>query len=97
MPYMTYKWSSPHEWVGGAIETWKESRLRAELRAMASLIDADTLQKMYESDMVFDGYFEKVPIPCTHCLKWIEEEPHMHNCYAYCSECIDKVRGGSDE
>lgn len=95
---MSYKWANPHEWIGSAIETWDELRLRAELRAMAAQIDADTLLHMYASDMDNDGYFENVPT-CVLCGGLLHEEYTLEGppgvyCSGLCAERANRLYKG---
>jgi len=54
-----YKWDSPYDWLMDKATDWDEIRLLAELRNVALLVDSDTLQDLYQTDMDNDGYFKK--------------------------------------
>jgi hypothetical protein len=95
---MSYKWKNPHEWIGGAMQFWDEKRLRAELRAMAVRLDADTLQEMYESEMDADGYFENIP-GCSYCGEPLDEQYTLEGppgiyCSGLCAERANRAYAG---
>jgi len=58
---MSYKWSSPYTWLADVSRGWSESVMYAALCGLASKIDSDTIQEVFEDHMALDGYFEEEP------------------------------------
>lgn len=57
-----FKWSHPTEWLNDKIngyEVLQFHELRDLALAMASKLDGDTIQDLFQSDMHDDGYFEE--------------------------------------
>lgn len=63
----TYKWSSPHEWLEHKISEHASTDDTGDLvsiaRELASKLDADSIQDIFQSDMEADGYFTPEPNP----------------------------------
>jgi hypothetical protein len=62
---MTYRWATPGEWLlehaqelGSAGEV---PALLCIINALATTVDSDTLQDLFQSDMERAGYFREVP------------------------------------
>lgn len=55
-----YLWLNPLEWLKDKCQMWDEGQLRHELLEIASMVDMDTLQDIYQSDMDASGYFTKL-------------------------------------
>ena len=56
--HMSYRFDSPYEWLADTAREWNAARLYQELLNLARLLDSDTLQDEYQTDMSLDGYFE---------------------------------------
>jgi hypothetical protein len=58
----TYKWASPHEWFQSYLDRNRNNtaQLFQLCGELASKLDADQMQELFESDMDSDGYFKKV-------------------------------------
>lgn len=54
-----YKWNNPHEWLEDYIPRMIVPRLRQTIRDLASLLDNDQLQDLFEKEMDMDGYFDE--------------------------------------
>jgi hypothetical protein len=54
----SYKWATAHEWLAEYAKGLSEAQLYHELMELASKLDSDTIQDIYQSDMSADGYFE---------------------------------------
>lgn len=53
-----YQWSNPHEWLDERAQDWEKDELLFTLLSLASHLDADTLQDLFQSEMDSDGYFQ---------------------------------------
>jgi hypothetical protein len=57
-----YRWENPHEWlldrIARAAEDGDNGWLLAAVRLMASRLDADDVQDLFQTEMDEDGYFE---------------------------------------
>lgn len=56
---MTYRWRTPTDWLAEAARTWTAERVYHELIALASKMDQDDVQDVYDSEMETDGYFRQ--------------------------------------
>jgi len=52
-----YKWSTPHQWLLEAAQSWDSAQLYSALSSIIDKLDGDTIQDLYQSDMTEDGYF----------------------------------------
>lgn len=63
---LTYKWSSPGEWLADLMEVRINARDFdgvvdiARTLLNATVIDSDTIQELFQSDMDADGYFKPI-------------------------------------
>lgn len=74
-----YKWDSAGDWLDDKLNATKnEDALRAFARDLASKLDSDTIQDLFQSDMTRDGFFEKV---CADC-----DGAGCNNCTLACEE-----------
>jgi len=59
-----YKWDSPHDWLGDYID---HSQTPEEIRyiacTLASVLDSDQIQDLFQSEMSDDGYFKLLKPP----------------------------------
>ncbi|MDR4483850.1 MAG: hypothetical protein R3B95_11665 [Nitrospirales bacterium] len=55
-----YQWDCPYSWLAEKSQEWEIERLKVEFLALAALLDSDTLQDQYQSEMDNDGYFEPI-------------------------------------
>jgi len=55
-----YKWISAYGWVEEKSKDWSRGRLLTEFLNLASIMDSDTLQDTFQTEMNEDGYFEEV-------------------------------------
>lgn len=53
----TYKWANAQEWLQNYIDGLSYEELRQEAKNLASMLDDDTIQDTYQSDMDAQGYF----------------------------------------
>lgn len=53
-----YKWANAQEWLQNYIDGLGHEELRQEAKNLASMLDDDTIQDTYQSDMDAQGYFE---------------------------------------
>ena len=60
MTLSMYKWQSPLDWLIEKSEGWTVELLRREFIAVASKLDSDQLQDLYENEMDDDGYFDEL-------------------------------------
>ncbi len=61
-----YKWSHPAEWLNHKIDDSKEAsfavtELASMCRLLASKLDGDTIQDLFQDEMDEDGYFQELP------------------------------------
>lgn len=57
---MSYKWDNPYEWVAEKAREWERNgTLFQEFLTLAQQVEMDTLQDLYQSDMIADGYFNE--------------------------------------
>lgn len=54
---LTYKWTSAQEWLQQYLNGLTYTELQQEARNLASKLDNDTIQEIYESDMDMQGFF----------------------------------------
>lgn len=57
-PAPRFRWRHPHAWLQTASASWSRDRLLHELDRLALQCGFDTIQDLYQEDMVADGYFE---------------------------------------
>lgn len=59
-----YRYDNPHEWLESHIAELDIDDNRLELlaiiRALASVLDSDQIQDLFQSDMDADGYFQTI-------------------------------------
>ena len=54
-----YRWEHPYEWLVDKVNSGEwDKNLRVEILELASHLDGDTLQDIYQSDMDADNYFK---------------------------------------
>lgn len=54
----TYKWANPQEWLQQYIDGLSYEELRQEAKNLASMMDLDQIQDVYQADMDTQGYFK---------------------------------------
>lgn len=55
---MAYKYESVHAWFMDWIERQPDDCLLREIKILATSLDADALQDIYQNEMDRDGYFD---------------------------------------
>ena len=75
-----YRYDNPHEWLESHIAELDTDDNRIELlaiiRALASVLDNDQIQDLFQSDMDADGYFQ--PLDQRGAIPPIAEESCMY-------------------
>ena len=56
---MTYRWENVGDWLHDRIANADEPWLRQAIRDLATVLDYDTIQDIFEDEMDEDGYFEE--------------------------------------
>ena len=60
----TYKWQHPSEWLEEYLTNLNDAnKLLFEAKELASKLDGDEIQDLYQSEMDADGYFDPEPEP----------------------------------
>lgn len=54
----SYKWDSPASWLLDRINDADVVDLRGIARELTELVDNDSIQNVFQSDMSADGYFD---------------------------------------
>lgn len=58
---MAYRWQHPHEWLAEWVEeVYKETELRWIIGQLASKVDPDSIQDLFQEEMDEQGYFEEL-------------------------------------
>ena len=56
-----FRWNSPQEWLEEKLRgTDDPIELHAYATSLLSLLDADQVQDLFQSEMAADGYFDEV-------------------------------------
>jgi hypothetical protein len=58
-----YKFANPYEWLQQHVFNLNEYGLRNTILTIATKLDFDDLQEIFQSDMEQDGYFISLPSP----------------------------------
>jgi hypothetical protein len=60
-----YKWDSAGEWLEAKLtETTDADELRSFARSLASKLDNDSIQDLFQTEMARDGFFAEVCVDC---------------------------------
>lgn len=79
-----YKWDSAQEWLQQYLASLGPVELLQEARNLATKLDGDEIQDLYQSDMDAQGYFTPEgenpdnaieDAECPHCGRDLEEDP----------------------
>ena len=57
-----YKWDKPYEWLEHAATNWSSDELYCTMMSLAGMLDSDTLQETFQSEMAADGFFQDLDI-----------------------------------
>lgn len=52
-----YRWSSANEWLDEKIDSARNAELTSIAKQLASLVDGDQIQDIFQAEMEADGFF----------------------------------------